>query len=518
MEIRVIAGSIQSIEDELIVVNLFEDVQEPGGATGAVDQVLGGAIRDAAGSGDFRGKRGETLLLYTRGALPASRVLVVGLGREDRLDLNTVREVGAVAARKARDLGVVSYSSIVHGGGQGGLGLEAAAQAVVEGSILGLYRYQELKNEAPDRPDPEQLTLVELHEDQVPSVESGALAGQIIAEAACLARDLVNRPANYATPEELANLAMDMGSEFERMRCQVLTEEDAEELGMGAFLGVAQGSDEPAALIVMEHNPQPVGEPIDAAEQNYDTIVLVGKGITFDSGGISIKPSENMDRMRGDMAGGAAVLATMRAVAELDIPLHVVGLIPATENLPSGRALKPGDVLRAMNGKTIEIISTDAEGRLVLADALAYASEFEPDAVIDLATLTGACVVALGQGVAAGAFTNDEGLLARLMAASETSGERIWQLPLYDDYMDKIESLTADFTNSGGRQGGVGSSAIFLKQFVDDYPWVHLDIAGMSFEERGAGPKRPSHLQKGGTGFGVRLLVQFLRDWVAGEE
>jgi len=308
---------------------------------------------------------------------------------------------------------------------------------------------------------------------------------------------------------------MDIAAEFETMRCQVLTEEDAEELGMGSFMGVAQGSDEPAVFIIMEHNPDHEDQPAAGARETLDTIVLVGKGITFDTGGISLKPGESMDRMRGDMAGGAAVLATMLAVGELDLPLHVVGLVPATENMPSGHAYKPGDVLRAYNGKTIEIISTDAEGRLVLADALAYAAEFEPDAVIDLATLTGACVVALGQGVAAGAFTNDDNLLAALQAASEASGERIWPLPLYDDYMDKIESLTADMTNSGGRQGGVGSSAIFLKQFVDDYSWVHLDIAGMSFEERAATPKRPATLQKGGTGFGVRLLVQFLRDWVA---
>jgi len=337
-------------------------------------------------------------------------------------------------------------------------------------------------------------------------VEAGATAGGIVADAVCLARDLANRPANYATPEELAEVALDIAGESETMRCQVLDEEDADELGMGAFLGVAQGSDEPAVLIVLEHN---------AGRDDLETVVLVGKGITFDSGGISLKPVESMDRMRSDMAGGAAVLATMLAVAQLDLPLHVVGLVPATENLPSGRAFKPGDVLTALNGKTIEIISTDAEGRLVLADALAYATRFEPKAVVDLATLTGACVTALGRGVAAGVFSNDDGLLARLQAASQTSGERIWPLPLYDDYMDKIESLTADMTNSGGREGGVGSSAIFLKQFVGDYPWAHLDIAGMSFEERGDSPKRPAYLQKGGTGFGVRLLVQFLCDWVA---
>jgi leucyl aminopeptidase len=339
-------------------------------------------------------------------------------------------------------------------------------------------------------------------------VEAGAQAGMVIAEAACLARDLVNRPANYATPSDLAELALEIAADFDTMRCQVLSEEDAAELGMGSFLGVAQGSEEPATFIIMEHNP---------GREDLDTVVIVGKGITFDTGGISLKPVQNMDRMRGDMAGGAAVLAAMVAVGQLDIPLHIVGLVPATENMPSGYAYKPGDVLTAMNGKTIEIISTDAEGRLILADALVYASRFEPKAVVDLATLTGACVVALGAGAAAGLFSTDEDLITRLQAASQTTNERIWHMPLFDDYKLALESLTADLKNSGGRTGGVGTSAMFLKQFAEDYSWAHLDIAGMSFQERGGASKRPAYLQEGATGFGVRLLVQFLRDWAAAD-
>jgi leucyl aminopeptidase len=404
-------------------------------------------------------------------------------------------------------LGVRSFSSIVHGAGVGGLNPEAAAQAVVEGTILGLYRYRELKSKDPERVDPETFTLVEFDEERAAAVKAGAGVGWIVAEATCLARDLVNRPANYATPTDLAEAAMEIASGFDNMRCQILSEEDADELGMGAFLGVAQGSDEPAAFIVLEHNP---------GEKDLDTLVLVGKGITFDTGGISLKPADKMDRMRGDMGGGAAVLATLYAVGELELPLHVVGLVPATENMPSGQAYKPGDVLTALNGKTIEVLNTDAEGRLILADALAYAGRFEPRAVIDLATLTGACVVALGQGVAAGLFSNQDSLVARLLAAAESSGERLWRLPLYDDYLDKLESLTADLANTGGRDGGVGASAMFLQQFAEGYPWAHLDIAGMAFEERPNTPKRPPHLQKGGTGFGVRLLVQFLRDWADG--
>jgi leucyl aminopeptidase len=375
----------------------------------------------------------------------------------------------------------------------------------VEGTILGLYRYQELKSESPDRLDPERFSLVQFDETKLPAVERGAQIGLIAAEATCLARDLINRPANYATPSDLADLALEIAGDFDTMRCQILDEEDAAELGMGSFLGVARGSDEPAAFIIMEHNP---------GREDLDTVVLVGKGITFDSGGISLKPSQKMDRMRGDMGGGAAVLGAMLAVGRLSLPLHVVGIVPSTENLPGGSAYKPGDVITAMNGKTIEVINTDAEGRLILADALAYAARFEPKAVVDLATLTGACVVALGRGVAAGVFGTDDELLGRLQAAGQASGERIWHMPLYDEYLDNLSSLSADLANTGGdRFGGVGTSAMFLKQFAEGYPWAHLDVAGMTFEERPPTPKRPPHLQKGGTGFGVRLLVQFLRDW-----
>ena len=512
MEIRVIAGGIQATKDELIVVNLFEGVETPGGATGAVDKALGervgaaGAISEAIAAGDFRGKRGEVAVFYPRGAIPARRVLVVGLGPQDGFSLEAVRWAAAAAPKKARSLGVGSFSSVVHGGGAGGFSLEQAAQAVVEGTLLGLYRYQELKNKPPDRPDPERFALVQFDPAKVPAVEAGARAGQIVAEAACLARDLVNRPANYATPTDLADVALDIAGEHDHMRCQVLSEDDAAELKMGSFLGVAQGSDEPAAFIIMEHNP---------GRDDLDTVVVVGKGITFDTGGISLKSAEKMDRMRGDMGGGAAVLATMAAIGYLDLPLHIVGLVPATENMPSARAYKPGDVLVAMNGKTIEVINTDAEGRLILADALAYAARFEPKAVVDLATLTGACVVALGRGRAAGLFSTDENLVTRLQAASETTNERLWHMPLYDDYLDSLESLTADLSNSGGRFGGAGASAIFLQQFAEGYPWAHLDIASMSFEERRGSAKRPAYLQRGGTGFGVRLMVQFLRDWAS---
>ncbi len=499
MKITVKQGGIQFEEAPLVVVNLFEGVTEPGGATGAVDRALGGAIREIIAAGDFKGKSGETALLYTRGNFPAKRVLVVGLGKAEKFDLEAVRQASATAARKARDLGLPRLATIVHGGGIGGLPLSDAAQAVVEGTILGLYRYRELKgDEEGEGRAVEELTLVEFDESKLPEVQEGARVGQIVAEAVCLARDLSNRPANLATPTHLAEtaqrLAQDLG-----LRCQVLERADMEALGMGALVGVARGAEEPPKFIILEYG---------ADRPNLPTIVLAGKGITFDAGGISLKPADKMEEMKHDMSGAAAVLATLQAVARLALPLHVVGLVPATENLPSGRAFKPGDVLKALSGTTIEVISTDAEGRLVLADALAYARRFNPAAVIDVATLTGACVVALGH-VASGLMGTSETLMARIKAAAQHTGEKVWELPLWEEYAELIKSDVADVKNVGGRPGGAIIGGMFLKRFAEGYPWAHLDIAGTAYTDK-VGP----YTAKGATGVGVRLLVRLLQDWV----
>jgi len=344
----------------------------------------------------------------------------------------------------------------------------------------------------------EELTLVEFDESKLPEVQEGARVGQIVAEAVCLARDLSNRPANLATPTHLAEtaqrLAQDLG-----LRCQVLERADMEALGMGALVGVARGAEEPPKFIILEYG---------ADRPNLPTIVLAGKGITFDAGGISLKPADKMEEMKHDMSGAAAVLATLQAVARLALPLHVVGLVPATENLPSGRAFKPGDVLKALSGTTIEVISTDAEGRLVLADALAYARRFNPAAVIDVATLTGACVVALGH-VASGLMGTSETLMARIKAAAQHTGEKVWELPLWEEYAELIKSDVADVKNVGGRPGGAIIGGMFLKRFAEGYPWAHLDIAGTAYTDK-VGP----YTAKGATGVGVRLLVRLLQDWV----
>jgi len=500
MNITVEQGAIQEVSSELIVVNLFEGVTTPGGATGAVDRALGGAITELIAAGDFKGKAEETAVFYTRGAIPARRVLLVGLGAQDKFDLDVVRRASASAARAALKLGVTAYHSIVHGGGAGGLALGQAAQAVVEGTVLGSYTFTEHKTEKKDLTPPlEGLTLVQFDASALPAVQRGAHVGQVVAEAACFARDLSNKPGNYLTPTLLAETAEQMAQEA-GLRFQVLEESDMAELGMGALLGVAQGSQEPAKFIILEHN---------AERKDLDTYVIVGKGITFDSGGISLKPSEGMGAMKDDMSGAGVTLAVLRAVAALGLPLHVVGLAPATENLPGGRAYKPGDVLESMSGLTIEVISTDAEGRLILADALHYARRYEPKAVVDLATLTGACVVALGH-VACGLMSKDEPLTEALRRASAVSGEKVWPLPLYDEYAEQIKSDVADLMNSGGRPAGSITAGLFLSRFAEGYPWAHLDIAGTAWAE-----KEQGYTPKGGTGFGVRLLVQWLRDVAA---
>ncbi len=500
MQVNVQQGFIQEVKADAVVVNLFKGVERPGGATGAVDRALNGAVSELIAAGDFEGKLGETAVLYTRGAMPAPRVILVGLGEQEKFDLEAVRKASAAAAKRAKDLGVKRLATIVHGAGVGGLAPQDAAQATVEGALLALYEFRELKTETEEehKGPPTELRIVEAAEERVPAVEQGARVARVVAEAVRLARDLGNRPGNVATPTHLAETAQQIAAET-GLRCEVIDEDGMRELGMGALLGVARGTEEPAKFIVLEHNP---------GRDDLDTIVLAGKGITFDSGGISIKPSQGMQDMKFDMMGGAAVIATLKAAAELDLPLHLVGLVAATENLPGGRAIKPGDVLKALNGKTIEVINTDAEGRLILADALSYAQRFEPKAIIDLATLTGACMVALGR-YATGLFTNDDALAERVKAAAAASGERVWPLPLYDEHKEEVKSDVADVKNVGkGRYGGASVAAAFLSHFVGDYPWVHLDIAPTAWAD-----EAKDYTPKGATGVGVRLLVRLLQEW-----
>lgn len=497
MNLNVRHDDIQSADADTIIVNLFRGVTEPAGATGAVDQALGGAVSELIANGDFSGKLGEVGVLYPRGAIAARRVLVTGLGEQEKFDLEQVRKAAAAAIKKARELKARHVASIVHGAGIARLPVGLATQALLEGTLLALYQYDGIRQEREQISEIDSFTLVEFEESKVEAITQALEVTQAIIAGVRVARDLVNEPPNVATPTRLAEMAREIAEEH-GLRVVVGDRTWAAARKMGAYLAVARGAGEPPKFIVLEHN----GERDD-----LDTIVLVGKGITFDTGGISLKKSEGMGEMKTDMAGAAAVLGTMKAVSQLNLPLRVIGLAPCTENMPDAHAYRPADVVTASNGKTIEVISTDAEGRMVLADALVFANGYRPKAVIDLATLTGAAVVALGQNVAAGLFSTDDWLREQLVTAGATSHERVWPLPLWDDYYEAIRSDVADIKNSGGQYGGIGASAMFLKSFTS-YPWAHLDIAGVANNK-----KSKAYTPAGATGFGVRLLVEFLRNW-----
>ncbi|MFC1953134.1 leucyl aminopeptidase [Chloroflexota bacterium] len=494
MEIKVVTDDIKKIEAGAIVVNVFEGTESPEGDIAAVDQALDGAISRLISQGEIKGKLNQITVIHSLGKLPAERVVVAGLGKPEELSSDKLRGVMATTCRLLQRKNVGSIATVVHGKGVAGIIAGDSAQALVEGALLGVYTFRRHKTKVAEHGEIKQLSIVEPDANKVTEVEQGLNKGRILAEAANLARDMVNEPANYMTPTDMADTATRLAKENE-LEVNVLEREQMKEMGMGALLGVAQESLQPPKLIAINYKGSDSGE-ID--------IALLGKGITFDSGGISIKPSEGMGEMKGDMAGGAAVIAAMGAIAQLKPRLNVLGIVAATENLPGGNALKPGDVLTALGGKTIEIISTDAEGRLVLADAVGYARKQGARLLVDVATLTGAMRIALGDACS-GAFSNNQELADKVIAAGVKSGERIWQMPMYEDYKEQNKSDVADIKNTGGRLAGSSTAAQFIGEFVGDTPWVHLDIAGTSMSE-----KEKNYLVKGATGVPVRTLVNLV--------
>jgi leucyl aminopeptidase len=385
---------------------------------------------------------------------------------------------------------------VVHGG-ETGKRIGDLARGLTEGLILGLYRYHNyLRDGRAEELALRQVTLVERDRRRVAGIQTGVSMGENVAHAVNQARELVNGPSNEVTPSHLADTARKLGRK-QGFKVTVFDRERCEKEGMGAFLGVAKGSEEPCRFLIMEYTPRGA----------RGTVCLVGKGITFDTGGISLKPAAEMDQMKYDMSGAAAVIGAMSYAAAQKVPVKVVGLVAATENMPGGHAYKPGDILTSSAGVTIEVLNTDAEGRLVLADALAYARRFKPDAVVDLATLTGACVIALGSH-AAGLMANDEWMLDTLYEAAEASGERAWALPLWSEHREMVKSEVADIKNTAGRSAGAITAGAFLGAFTNDYRWAHLDIAGVAWDN-----KSHKYLGKGGTGAGVRILAEFLNRW-----
>jgi len=491
LEITVTAGDISRFEADAIIVNLLEGTEDLSGDLSVVDGALDGGISQLIAQGEIKGKLGENTLVHCLGKLPAARVVITGLGKESELTQDKIRGVIAGTCQMLRGKNVKSIATVPQGAGVAGITHEAAAQAIAEGALLGLYTFRRHVTKEPEHGDIERLTIVESDQSNLTSLEEGCRRGEVLAGAAILARDMVNEPANYMTPTIMAQEASSLAETY-GLPVEVLEKEQMEELGMGALLGVARGSHQPPKFIILRYKGRD-SEEID--------IALVGKAITFDSGGISLKPAASMGEMKGDMSGGAAVIAAMAAIAQLKPVINVMALVPATENLPGGSALKPADVVTAMEGKTIEIISTDAEGRLILADALGYARKHGTKRIVDVATLTGACVVALGT-VTTGVFGNDQELIDRVVAAGTEAGEKMWHLPTYDEYKEQNKSDVADIKNTGGRDAGATPAALFIGEFAGDTPWVHLDIAGTSRTD-----KQKNSYVKGATGVPVRTLV-----------
>ncbi len=494
MEIKAVVGDIAKTKADAIIMPFFEGMEHPEGDIAAIDKALDGAISQLISQGEIKGKLNEITIIHSLGKLSAARVVIAGLGKQQELSQDKIRGAVAEACRLLRQKKVSSIATIAQGAGIAGITPEGAAQAITEGALLGIYSFRRYITKEAEYGEIKQLLIVSNAESELTTLEQGYHKGKVLAEATNLARDMVNEPANYMTPNQMAETAKGLAETY-GLELSILEREQMQELGMGALLGVAKGSRQPPKFIVLHYKGGNSGE-IDVA--------LLGKGITFDSGGISIKPSAKMEEMKGDMAGGAAVMAAISAIAQLKPKINVMAIIAASENLPSESALKPGDILTAMSGKTIEIISTDAEGRLALADALGYANKLGAKLIVDVSTLTGAMRVALGD-VYSGAFGNNQELIDRMIAAGAEAGELIWQMPMYEQYKEQNKSDVADIKNVGGRGGGAITAAQFLSEFAGDTPWVHLDIAGTSMAD-----KEKKYLVKGATGVPVRTLVNLV--------
>ena len=484
---------------ELVALGIFEGEKALTNIAKKFDDNLGGLITKILRTGDFPGKLNKTSLVYPTTDTHVKRILLVGLGKKKEFSLETARNVSGKIAIQVRDLDVKTFVLFLRG--DENQEFFKLVQVMVEAVELALYtfsRYKTEKDAVPSKIDELSLAIqTKLPEGKIKKVIEAA---QKIADSTKVARDLANTPSSDMRPVDLAEAAQKIAKR-PKIACHIIEKPEMQKLGMGGILGVSRGSQQPPKLIVLEYM---------GAGKNRKPVVLVGKAVTFDSGGISIKPSERMEEMKFDKSGGATVIAIVQAVADLELRVNVVGLVPATENLPSGSAYKPGDVLQMYGGKTAEIINTDAEGRLILGDALAYAHRYNPQAMIDFATLTGACIVALGTH-ASGLFSNNQKLVERITAAGEASGEKVWQFPLWNEYSEQIKSEIADMKNVGGKGGGAITAAAFLSKFVGNFPWAHIDIAGTAWTQEGSSEK--SYIPKGATGIGVRLVVELLRNW-----
>ncbi len=497
MEVKADARKFYEIECDALVVGVYEgEKPEESNALAELDKRSGGVITSLIENGELSGKSGEVVYLHNPGDIAAKRLLLLGAGKLADYNTDVVRRVAGTAARFLRSKNVRTFSFLR----RSQIPLGDAVQAGVEGAVLSLWDANKYQTSDKEEKIIEQLIVATVEGDSQ-ELAKGVERGQVLAEAANLAREIINEPSNIMTPTELARQAEEVAQKY-GLEIDVLDEARMKELGMGALLGVSQGSAEPAKMIVLTYTPS-------AAPANDEVIAIVGKGVTFDTGGISIKPADGMEKMKYDMAGGATTIAAMRAIAQLKPAINVIGIVPAVENMPSGRAQRPGDVVRSMAGKTIEVINTDAEGRLILCDAVSYAIKLGATKIVDLATLTGAVSIALGD-IYVAVLGNDQQWIDDVINAGKASGEKIWQLPLDREYRDQIKSDIADIKNVGGRKAGTITGAYFIREFVGDTPWAHLDIAGTAWNDS----SKP-YLSVGPTGVCVRTLVNLVSKMAA---
>ncbi|MBK5282313.1 MAG: leucyl aminopeptidase [Nitrospiraceae bacterium] len=497
MRVTVQVGQAETTVAEALVLTYCEGEGLAEQDAALLDRALGGSLRKLVQSKEFEGKANEVLLYHTQGTVPAKRLVLVGLGKKSAVTLETIRQALGSAAKRVRQAKVGSFTVSLPAITPNGVSLLDVAQAMVEGAILGSYQFTVYRTTATPEHNVSGMKILISEKGQLRQVTEGVRRGVATAEATVFVRDLCNHPANVLTPTKVASEATAI-AKAEKISIKILEQKEMERLGMGALLGVARGSQEPPKFIILEYN--------GTKKKDERPVVLVGKTITFDTGGISLKPAENMEHMKADMTGGAEVLASIRAAARLKLPLRLISILPVAENMPGGRAIKPGDIVTTLSGKTVEVQNTDAEGRLILADGLAYAMRYKPAALIDIATLTGACVVALGQ-FAIGMFGTDQLLKKQVQKSGQKAGERVWEMPLWEEYFEQLKSDVADMRNIGGRGGGMITAALFLSKFVGDCPWVHLDIASTDWSER-----ERAYIPKGPTAIGTRLLVQYLID------
>ena len=493
MQIESTTNAYKDIDTQALVIPVFKDEKPDQGFLKSVDEATGGIVKSVIEGEELKGKEGETVYLHllNNDRIKAQRLLLVGVGDQGDYTRTQVSQMAGTAVRLLRGKSVKSLAIVPR------LEISPAevASAVVEGSVMSLFDPDKYRTSDKENRIIERLVVASEGSDNA-ALTKGIERGRIIGEAVNLARDMANEPGAYLTPTMMAERAREVANEL-NLSIDVLDEERMQQEGMGSLLSVARGSDEPAKLIILRYTPE---SPI----KSDGLLAFVGKGVTFDSGGISLKPGENMELMKYDMTGGATVIAAMQAIAQLKPPIPVLGVVPATENLPSGKATKPGDVVRAMTGKTIEVINTDAEGRLILADAIAYAKKLGATRIIDMATLTGAVSIALGD-VNAAVLGTDQELIDEIIAAGSEAGEKFWQLPLDKEYSKQIKSDIADIKNVGGRKAGTITAAAFLKEFADGVSWAHLDIAGTAW-----GDEAKPYRSKGPTGIAVRTLIRIV--------